>query len=69
MSHWKILGPDVIPKGNLLKQNLPIGIMNVVSFWQFGSNGIYQNPLDVSSVEKTLAPAILGITSSSMGRI
>lgn len=25
--------------------NLPIGVMNVVSFWLLGSNGMWQNPL------------------------
>ncbi|XP_035767249.1 galectin-9-like [Neolamprologus brichardi] len=50
MSRWKISGAEVMPNGRHLKQNLPMGVMNVVSFWQPGSSGICQNPLEASKI-------------------
>ena len=67
MSLWKISGADEIPNGSLLKQNLPMGVMKVVSFWLSGSRGICQKPLEASSAENTFAPASLGAMSSSVG--
>lgn len=69
ISRWKISGTDIILNGRRLKQKLPVGVMNVLSFRQLGSNGICQKPLEASEVEKTLAPASLGVISSSVGRI
>lgn len=59
----------MITNGRRLKQNLPMEVINVVSFWLLGSNGICQNPLEASKVEKTLARASLGVMSSSVGRM
>ncbi|MEQ2160482.1 hypothetical protein GOODEAATRI_034234 [Goodea atripinnis] len=59
ISCWKISGADLIPNGRGLNQKLPIGVMNVVSFWQLGSNEICQNSLEASKMEKTLALANL----------
>ncbi|KAM3870105.1 dual specificity tyrosine-phosphorylation-regulated kinase 4-like [Diretmus argenteus] len=42
-----------MPKGNLLKQYLPSGVINVVSRVQSSSKGICQNPLAASRLEKT----------------
>ena len=45
-----------MPKGNLLKQNLPNGVMNVVSSRDSAESGIYQNPELALRREKILAP-------------
>ena len=53
---WKCSGALVIPKGSLLKQNLPYGIMNVVRSLEFIDNGTCQKLLFVSSLVNSLAP-------------
>ena len=42
--HWKCSGAEVIPKGSIVKQNHPKGIMNVVRRDDSGVSGICQNP-------------------------
>ena len=42
----------MIPKGNLRKQNLPNGVINVVSRDDSGKSGICQNPELTSRFEK-----------------
>ena len=58
-----------MPKGNLLKQNLPKGVINVVNRQESSDNGICQNPLFASNLVNTVAPASLPKVSSteSMG--
>ena len=56
-----------MPKGNLLKQNLPKGVINVVNRWESSDKGIYQNPLFASSLLNTVAPANLPRVSSTEG--
>ena len=41
--------------------------MKVVSLQELASSGISQNPLEASTVEKTVAPERFGATSSSVG--
>ena len=53
---WKCSGALVIPKGNLLKQYLPIGVIKVDNGLDSFSNGICQNPLIASSPLKIVAP-------------
>ena len=65
--YWKISGSDVIPNASRLKQNLPTGVINVVNLALSGCRGICQSPLDVSSLDKYRAPAILGAISSKVG--
>ena len=45
IQRWKISGAEDIPNGNLLKQNLPNGVIKVVSNWLSLSNRIWWNPL------------------------
>ena len=54
MALWKISGAELIPKGRRLKQNLPTGVMKVVSFRDSGSRGICQNPEYASHFVKTV---------------
>ena len=56
-----------MPKGNLLKQNLPKGVINVVNRQESSGNGICQNPLFASSLVNTVAPASLPKVSSTEG--
>ena len=56
-----------IPKGNLLKQYRPFGMMNVVRCREGLASGICQNPLLVSNLVKTLAPASCDRISSTVG--
>ena len=56
-----------MPKGNLLKQNLPKGVINVVNGQESSDNRIYQNPLFASSLVNTVAPASLPKVSSTEG--
>ena len=65
--YWKLSGADVIPNASRLKQNLPHGVINVVSLALSGCRGICQSPLDVSSLEKYRVPASLGAKSSKVG--
>lgn len=51
---WKISGALVMPKGNLLRQYLPNGVINVVSLQLSGCSGICQYPLAASREEKLL---------------
>ena len=46
----------LIPKGILLKQYRPKGVMNVVSSFYCSVNGFCQNPLFASSLLNILAP-------------
>ena len=45
-----------MPKGSLLKQYLPNGVIKVVRGRDSGANGICQNPLLASSLLKIVAP-------------
>ena len=65
--YWKLSGADVIPNASRLKQNLPHGVINVVSLALSGCRGICQSPQDVSSLEKYRVPASLGAISSMVG--
>ena len=56
-----------IPKGNLLKQKRPIGVMKVVSNLNCGDKGICQNPLLASNFENTFAPVNCARVSSTRG--
>ena len=56
-----------MPKGNLLKQNLPKGVINAVNRQESSDNGIYQNPLFASNLVNTVAPASLPKVSSTEG--
>lgn len=64
---WKISGALEIPKGSLLKQNLPNGMIKVVSLQLSGWRGICQNLLAASKEEKTFAPLSIEIISSAVG--
>lgn len=66
---WNISGADLIPNGSLRKQIRPTGVMKFVSFLLSMSSGICQNPLEASTVEKTVAPVSCGAMSSSVGKI
>ena len=56
-----------MPKGSLLKQYLPVGVMKVVRRREEGERGICQKPLLASNFEKTLAPASCASVSSTLG--
>jgi len=64
---WKCLGALEIPKGSLLKQNLPNGVRNIVRSLESGSRGICQKPLFVWSFEKNF-PVSWGKAVSILGR-
>ena len=46
-----------MPKGNLLNQNLPNRVINVVRGFDISSNGICEKPQLASNLLKTVAPA------------
>ena len=46
---WKCSGANEMPKGNRLKQNLPKGVMKVVSKADSSANGTFQKPEFASS--------------------
>jgi len=48
-------GADLIPNGSQLMQNLPNGVMNVVSKAYSFCNAICQNPEFATSLENTFA--------------
>ena len=58
----------MIPKGNLLKQNRPKGVMKVVSSLDFSARGICQKPAFASNLLKTFASDIWASKSSTLGR-
>ena len=64
---WKCSGALDIPNGNLLKQNRPAGVMNVVSRRDVGDKEICQNPLFASSLLNSLAPVSWASTLSTLG--
>ena len=64
---WKCSGALEIPKGSLLKQYLPWGVMNVVKSLDYGARGICQNPLLKSNLLKTFAPVNCARVSSTRG--
>ena len=66
---WKYSGVDVILKGKRLKQNLPNGVMKVVSSEDSGESSTYQNPQLASSFVKIFAPPICASVCSTNGRI
>ena len=49
-----------MPKGNLWKQNLPNGVMKVVSGIDSGDRGICQNPELASNLENIFSTSQLG---------
>ena len=57
-----------MPKGSLLKQYRPDGVMNVVSRREGWLRGIYQKPLLASSLVKNFAPVSWARVSSTLGR-
>ena len=63
----KISGALEIPNGNLLKQNLPKGLMKVVSNLDSLARGICQNPLLASSLLNTVAPDNRASIVSTLG--
>ena len=54
--HWKTSGAEDIPKGNRFKQNLPNGVIKVVSNRLSSSNSIWWNPLAGSNFENIFEP-------------
>ena len=64
---WKCSGALEIPKGNLLKQNLPNGVINVVRRRDAGESGICQNPLFASSLVNILASVSCARVLSTLG--
>lgn len=58
-----------VPKGNLLKQYLPNGVMNVVCLQLSGRRGIGQNPLAALRDENTMASLSLEVVSLEIGRM
>ena len=52
-------GPEVIPKGSLVKRYRPNGVINVVKNELSSFKGICQNPASTSSLANTLRFAIL----------
>ena len=65
--HWKISGAEDITKGNLLKQNLPNGVIKVVNNRLSSSNGIWWNPLAESNFANIFEPLNLSDLSSKFG--
>ena len=53
---WNSSGALDIPKGSLMKQYRPDGVMNVVRWQDSFSRGICQNPLLAQSLLKSVAP-------------
>ena len=64
---WKNSVAEDIPKGNLLKQNLPNGVIKVVSNRLSSSNGIWWNPLVAFNLENIFESLNLGDISSKFG--
>ena len=64
---WKVSGAENIPKGSLLKQNLPNGIIKVVSNRPSLSNGSWWNPLAAFNFENVFESFNLGDISSKLG--
>ena len=57
----------MIPKGNLLKQKHPYGVMNVISSLDSFDRGTCQKPLLVSNLVKILAPDSWASVMSTLG--
>ena len=68
MVFWNFSEPELIPKGNTLKQNCPHGVMNVVKGLDPQANLICQKPQLASSLVKTVEPANLPNVVSTAGR-
>ena len=68
MVFWNCSEPELIPKGNTLKQDPPHGVMNVVKGLDFQANLICQKPEFASSLVKTVEPANLPNVVSTAGR-
>ena len=64
---WKCSGAEVMPNGSRLKQNLPNGVMKVVSMADSLASGICQNPELASIFENTLALANCARACSTAG--
>ena len=56
-----------IPNGNLLKQNRPYGVTNMVNSLDSSANGICQNPLFASSLLNIAAPVSWARVVSTFG--
>ena len=65
---WKCSGADVIPKGSLLKQKRPNGVIKVVKSADSGERDTCQNPEFASNLEKTFAPARCANVCSTAGK-
>ena len=63
---WNTSCADLIPKGILVKQYCPNGVLNVVSSWLDSSNGICQYHCTASSFENTVAPGTRDAISSTV---
>ena len=68
MVFWNFSEPELIPKGNTLKQNRPQGVMNVVKGLDSQANLICQKPEFASSLVKTVEPDNLPNVVSTAGR-
>ena len=58
-----------MPKGSLLKQYRPTGVMIVVIRREAGERGISQNPLFASNLPKSLVPVSGAKVSSTFGSV
>ena len=64
---WSTLDMTLIPKGNVLKQKQPHGVMNVVCGLDSHASFICQNPEFASSFLNTLEPANIPRVVSTTG--
>ena len=64
---WKCSGVLEMPKGILLKQYLPNGVMKAVRSFDSLVSGICQNPLLASGLLKIVAPESCARVSSTFG--
>ena len=64
-----MFGPEQIPNGNLLKQNLPISVINVVNCLDSSANEVCQKPELASNSENILAPDNFDKVASTVGSI
>ena len=67
ISLWKCSGALDMPKGSLLKQNRPNGVMNVVSSRKPVASGVCQNSQLASSLENVVALVSWSRISSILG--
>ena len=68
MVFWNFSKPELISKGNTLKQNRPQGVMKVLKGLDSQANLICQKPEFASSLVKAVEPAKLPNVVSTAGR-